>query len=96
MYESEYVAVPASLQVFKRLLLCFEGADSSSRAGICTPHMLVGEVSPTRSMYVCASRSTVTQATKYRELAGARGVQVAQLETEVSSLKATNRNLRRM
>lgn len=36
------------------------------------------------------------QASKYRELAGTRGVQVAQLETEVSSLKATVKNLRLM
>ncbi|CAM9509981.1 unnamed protein product, partial [Hapterophycus canaliculatus] len=34
------------------------------------------------------------QAHKYRELAGARGVQVAQLKTELSSLKATIKNLR--
>eukprot|EP00903_Cladosiphon_okamuranus_P008227 g7920.t1 len=36
------------------------------------------------------------QAIKYKDLAGARGVQLAQLETEVSSLKASNKNLRRM
>lgn len=39
-------------------------------------------------------RLYIRQASKYRELAGARGVQVAQLETEVSSLKATVKNLR--
>lgn len=36
------------------------------------------------------------QAHKYRELAGARGVQVVQLETELSSLKTTVKNLRRL
>lgn len=38
----------------------------------------------------------VGKANKYCELAGTRGVRLAQLETEVSQLKATVQKLRRM